>query len=138
MIETVDEKKIANKMNKILLELKRPTPLNILIQVNTSHEDQKGGCMPKDVSDLVQHIIKECHALKFKGLMTIGSVDSSHKEGEPNPDFECLMRCKTALMNELQLDSCELSMGMSSDFIQAIIQGSTEVRIGSLIFGERH
>jgi pyridoxal phosphate enzyme (YggS family) len=127
--ETIDDVKVVNKMHKILLELKRETPLRVLIQVNTSKEDQKGGVSPLDVIPLIQHIQK-CNTLDFKGLMTIGSPE--HVQGR-NPDFDVLMECSKRVEKEMGI-RCELSMGMSADYVQAIIQGSTEVRIGSLLF----
>lgn len=49
-------------------------PLNIMVQVNTTQEPQKSGVEPKDASALVGHVMKDCPALKFAGLMTIGKL----------------------------------------------------------------
>lgn len=68
--------------------------------------------------------------------MTIGSPESSQLD--VNPDFELLKECKATIERELQLEGLELSMGMSDDFITAIRQGSTNVRVGSNIFGQRN
>lgn len=84
--------------------------------------------------------------------MTIGSVVSSSSE-ETNPDFEELVRNRDGLLEvlervaeekrvkegveEMRREGVELSMGMSGDFAQAIRQGSTNVRVGSSIFGAR-
>lgn len=135
VIETVDREKLANALNKQIEEMKRE-PLNIFIQVNTSNEEQKGGVSPKEVLNLVKFIIEKCPNLKLIGLMTIGSTESSHKEGK-NPDFETLVECKYMIEKDFKDLNLELSMGMSSDYLQAIEQGSTNVRVGSLIFGER-
>lgn len=86
--------------------------------------------------------------------MTIGSVESSTlaKTGVKNPDFEKLVETRASLVEvlqkevdekvtlaveEMKRDGLELSMGMSDDFVQAIEQGSTNVRVGSSIFGAR-
>lgn len=136
VVETVDREKLANTLNKLIEELKRE-PLNIFIQVNTSNEEQKGGILPKELPKLVQFVLEKCPNLKLTGLMTIGSTESSHKEGK-NPDFEVLVECKEKIEKEFSLKDLELSMGMSSDYLQAIEQGSTNIRVGSLIFGERN
>lgn len=71
--------------------------------------------------------------------MTIGSLEHSLKDDDLNPDFRCLIDCRKAICKRfgLDLDSFELSMGMSNDFEKAIEMGSTIVRVGSLIFGAR-
>jgi uncharacterized pyridoxal phosphate-containing UPF0001 family protein len=68
------------------------------------------------------------------GLMTIGSPQKS----SPNPDFDCLAKLRNQLELSLGLKNLELSMGMSDDYEQALLQGSTSVRIGSAIFGSRN
>ncbi|KAJ1547532.1 hypothetical protein HK096_002503, partial [Nowakowskiella sp. JEL0078] len=68
------------------------------------------------------------------GLMTIGSPE--HSEMEPNPDFLLLNELKVYIDGILGTN-LELSMGMSDDFENAIKLGSTNVRVGSLIFGGR-
>ena len=67
--------------------------------------------------------------------MTIGSPEAS--KHEVNPDFELLKRVKDEVEATLPVSNLELSMGMSDDFVLAIKQGSTNVRVGSSIFGSR-
>jgi uncharacterized pyridoxal phosphate-containing UPF0001 family protein len=69
--------------------------------------------------------------------MTIGSLGESHNR-EQNADFELLRKLKIEICEKLKLDSIELSMGMTSDFELAIEYGSTNVRVGSAIFGARY
>ena len=71
--------------------------------------------------------------------MTIGSVNESLNSQGLNQDFVNLIDCQKSLIKEFNLDEnkLELSMGMSQDFEKAIQMGSTSVRVGSLIFGER-
>jgi hypothetical protein len=71
--------------------------------------------------------------------MTIGSVNESLNSQGLNQDFLNLIDSQKSLINEFNLDEnkLELSMGMSQDFEKAIQMGSTSVRVGSLIFGER-
>ncbi|KPI39814.1 uncharacterized protein AB675_3514 [Cyphellophora attinorum] len=120
--------------------------LRIFIQVNTSGEENKSGVEPDsdELLTLAKCIRDDCsQTLKLQGLMTIGAIARSQaaKEGEENEDFVKLKEVRTWLAKELGLDGgeeeLELSMGMSDDFESAIRLGSSEVRIGSTIFGER-
>jgi len=132
MIETVDSQKLASILNKTWEGLH---PLNIMVQINTSGEESKSGIEPSDVSDLVEYVLKECPKLHFSGLMTIGRPAPSPDQ----PDFKLMVELRKHVCEKfgLSLDDVELSMGMSSDYKVAIEMGSTNVRIGSVIFGER-
>ena len=134
-IETLDSVKKASILNNSLQG--RADKLNVFIQVNTSQEDTKNGVGPEEVLEIARHVCSNCNNLSLMGLMTIGSKAQSLANGL-NPDFEVLKKCRDTIMAELNLNFLELSMGMSSDFEQAIAQGSTNVRVGSTIFGERN
>ncbi|CAG9772861.1 unnamed protein product [Ceutorhynchus assimilis] len=139
LIETLDSKKLATQLNKNWPNFSPPdTKLNVFIQVNTSQEDQKNGINPSEVNSLAEYILKDCKNLNLKGLMTIGVYDYDMTLG-PNPDFVCLKKCRDDCCKELGLDwrDLELSMGMSTDYEMAIELGSTNVRVGSSIFGAR-
>jgi len=115
--------------------------LKVMVQVNTSGEEEKSGCEPKDTLQLCKHIRESCPHLKLQGLMTIGAIARSvatTAENE-NEDFVCLKdtRDEVAKGLSIQSEDLELSMGMSGDYEGAIAMGSNEVRIGSTIFGER-
>ena len=73
------------------------------------------------------------NTIEISRLMTIGRPDSVE-------DFVSLVELRVALTKDLQLplNSLELSMGMSADFDKAITYGSTNIRVGSKIFGDRH
>jgi PLP dependent protein len=133
LVETVDSVKKAVTLNKACSE--RSTRLGIMLQVNTSGEESKGGLEPSECIEAAKSVIETCPMLELKGLMTIGSVAGSAQS--PNPDFECLKRCKAEIEQTLQVTGLKLSMGMSDDFETAIRQGSTNVRVGSSIFGGR-
>jgi PLP dependent protein len=116
--------------------------LNVHVQVNTSGEDSKSGCAPgADTVELCRLIVEKCPNLHLLGLMTIGAIARSvatTPENE-NEDFDCLRGQRDLVAQELKLeaDKLELSMGMSEDFEGAIAMGSSEVRVGSTIFGIR-
>lgn len=146
-VESVDSEKKATLLNKGRVErntrLNDTEPLRVFIQVNTSGEDSKSGVAPDspELVSLARHIRDSCDALRLQGLMTIGAIARS-KATTPeteNEDFICLRETRDKLAEQLgvQKEELELSMGMSEDFEGAIRQGSSEVRVGSTIFGER-
>lgn len=102
----------------------------VLIEVNTSKEAQKSGVFLEGVGTFARAVI-ECPHVRLRGLMTIG----------PNvEDANAIRDCFRALrkaQDELNLGLDRLSMGMSGDFEMAIREGSTHVRVGSLLFGDR-
>ncbi|KAL4441034.1 hypothetical protein ABPG77_010465 [Micractinium sp. CCAP 211/92] len=134
MLETVDSEKLANKLDSTVAALGRE-PLPVLVQVNTSGEESKYGVEPKDCVALATHIHESCKHLRLAGLMTIGMPDYSSRP----ENFACLSDCRKAVAEALGLPEAELelSMGMSGDFEQAVEMGSTNVRVGSTIFGAR-
>jgi len=133
MVETVDSIKLANSLNKSCKQLRTTEQLAIMVQVNTSGEESKSGIGLEKVVDLVKHVRGSCEKLDLKGLMTIGAVGHSGEK-----DFEKLKECRDRVCSELGIqEKLELSMGMSSDYELAIRMGSTNVRVGSTIFGER-
>ena len=161
-IQTLTSAKAATALNKALPE-DRSSPLNVLLQVNTSGEDQKSGVPPLtagtpeaevDSSELVQvakHILAECPRLRLQGLMTIGSLAESLTKEKENEDFARLVSTRDVLEGALARAGFPresgkwgdgegrllLSMGMSSDFEAALAAGSDIVRVGTGIFGAR-
>ncbi|XP_057340846.1 pyridoxal phosphate homeostasis protein isoform X1 [Microplitis mediator] len=140
IIETVDSNKLASALDTAWTKYRKndDNKLNIMVQVNTSKEEEKSGCDLSEASSLVKHVIENCKNLKFLGIMTIGAYGYDPSNG-PNPDFVSLRQCRDDICKELNLvrDQVELSMGMSTDYEHAIELGSTNVRVGSAIFGER-
>lgn len=109
-------------------------PLNVCIQVNISHESTKSGVLLQDVSALMENI-RVMPRLRLRGLMVIP---------EPSLDFDQQRKAFHAIKNLLDqinqihglfLDT--LSMGMSDDYIAAIAEGATIIRLGTAIFGSR-
>ncbi|GAV61246.1 Ala_racemase_N domain-containing protein [Cephalotus follicularis] len=134
MVESVDDQKIANHLDRAVASLGRK-PLKVLVQVNTSGEESKFGVEPSGCVELAKHVSMGCPSLEFCGLMTIGMLDYSSTP----ENFKTLSNCRSEVCKALGMpeEQCELSMGMSNDFEQAIECGSTNVRIGSTIFGAR-
>lgn len=138
-IETIDSLKKAHKLNEARIKFQPDAPkINCLLQINTSLEDQKSGLVEEnDIFNLVEFFqSNECTNINLIGLMTIGSWNTSHEDGKENKDFTNLVNWKQKIDAKFTTN-LKLSMGMSADFKQAIKQGSTEVRIGTDIFGVR-
>lgn len=130
-VQTVDRPKLV-----AALAHHRPAalaPLNVLIQVNIDDEASKSGCRLQDIAALAAAIAAQPR-LRLRGLMAIPA---------PEPDFErrrAAFRLMAAHFSALRaghptLDT--LSMGMSEDFVTAIEEGATMVRVGSALFGPR-
>ncbi|KAF5742146.1 proline synthase co-transcribed bacterial protein [Tripterygium wilfordii] len=134
MVESVDDEKIANNLDRVVGSIGRK-PLKVLVQVNTSGEATKYGMEPSGCVELAKHVSLDCPNLEFCGLMTIGMPDYTSTP----ENFKTLANCRSEVCKALGIpeEQCELSMGMSNDFEQAIEMGSTIVRIGSTIFGAR-
>ena len=123
VIETIDREKIATEIAK-KFHSKTKTK-RFYIQVNTGNEPQKSGINPLDADAFIKYCVKDL-TLPIVGLMCIPPISE-------DPSMHFLLLQKIAQRNDLR----ELSMGMSSDFEDAIKFGATSVRIGSLLFGER-
>jgi len=122
-IHSLDNLKLAEKISE--QQKKRNKYLKIFIQVNIGNEDQKSGIDPKDLKDFYNKCILDLK-LDIIGLMCIPPQES---------DVKKYFKQMFDLKNSLGLK--ELSMGMSSDYIEAIEHGATFVRLGSKIFGNR-
>ena len=121
-IHSVDNKKLAKKISDE--EIKQNKKIKIFIQVNIGKEEQKSGIDPSNLLDLYNYC-KELD-LKVVGLMCIPPFNE-----EPDKYFKEMKN----LSEKLSLT--ELSMGMSSDYLNAALNSSTYLRIGSGIFGFR-
>ena len=113
-------KKISSEQNKINKRIK------LFIQLNIDNEKQKSGILVNELEDFYQSLIKELN-LDIVGLMCIPDVQKKSSEA-----FASMKN----LADKLGLK--EISMGMSSDYLDAIDYGSTFVRIGTKIFGKRN
>ncbi|MGE8566167.1 MAG: YggS family pyridoxal phosphate-dependent enzyme [Achromobacter sp.] len=134
-VQSLDRADLAEALHRRLVNEGRT--LDVLVQVKTSTEPSKFGMAPEDVSAFLRRIAAEFPTLRVQGLMTL-AVNSS----DPEPVRACF-RALRELRDSLLAENIEgvsldrLSMGMSGDFELAIEEGSTEVRIGTAIFGAR-
>ena len=123
VIETIDREKIAIEIAKNLYQKSKTK--SFYIQVNTGNEPQKSGIDPLEADTFISYCIKDLK-LPIVGLMCIPPISEE-------PSIHFLFLQKIANRNKLP----ELSMGMSSDYKDAIKFGATSVRIGSHLFGKR-
>ncbi len=130
-VQSVDREKIANRLSE-----QRPVdldPLNICIQVNLSQEESKSGVVIEQCAELCATVAKLPN-LSLRGLMAIPAPLSEFDEQR-----QCFHELALAF-RELadEHDSMDtLSMGMSGDYIAAIAEGATMVRLGTALFGPR-
>ena len=132
-VHSIDRLKIAER-----LSAQRPTglpPLQVCVQVNISDETSKSGCSPDAALALCRAIASLPH-IKLRGLMAI--PEATDDPATQHRHFEALRQLMAdinAASPTLSLDT--LSMGMSDDLEAAIAEGTTIVRVGSAIFGQR-
>jgi len=130
-VQSVDRRKLVAALAR-----HRPAgraPLNVLIQVNIDDESSKHGCAPQDVDALAEAIGAE-PALCLRGLM---AIPAPWPEAERRRDAFVRMRTLFDSLAARHPQADTLSMGMSSDYAEAIAQGATLVRIGTALFGAR-
>ena len=132
LIHSVDSLKLAEVINEQAVKHNRK--IDILVQVNTSNEDQKSGIEPEEAGDLCSAISKLGN-INIKGLMTIGMFTDD--EDIIRNNFKALKTVYDEL-KRVYSSFQYLSMGMTSDYRIAIEEGANMLRIGSAIFGYRN
>jgi len=133
MIESVDSLPLLEKINSCAE--KNGKIMNVLLEYNTSGEESKSGFQSEDsLFGCIEQAIKMKY-IRLKGLMTVGPLEHPERTEEAFSFLHSLFeRCREKYSLS---DFDVLSMGMSHDWELAVRQGSTEVRIGTAIFGER-
>ena len=130
-VHTIDSLKIAEKLNEA-----RPSsrgPLNICLQVNIDNEETKSGILKEEIDDFLTNLTA-LKNIKTRGLMIIPKPrDTVEEQSEIFSDLRLKLDSLKSRFPELDT----LSMGMSSDYLAAIQEGATIIRIGTGIFGAR-
>lgn len=128
MIHSVDSVRLAEQ-----IQLHSTVPIDVCLQVNTSHETSKFGVSPSEVRGHIE-AIRHMPRLRLRGLMTLGPLT------EDCDAIRSAFRLLGHLFDEVRSsvpDADTLSMGMSGDFEIAIEEGATHVRVGTALFGPR-
>jgi pyridoxal phosphate enzyme (YggS family) len=132
MIHSVDSVRIAHTLDRLAIE--RGLRVRVLLEVNTSGEANKHGVSPQEAQAAGNELVG-LGALDWAGLMTIGPLSGG--ESETRACFRTLAHLAGELRKATGRLLPVLSMGMSDDFEAAIEEGSTLVRVGRGITGER-
>lgn len=138
MIESVDSLSLLGKINNAAQRCDKV--MDVLLEFNTSNEEAKSGFSTKDeLFDCIE-ASKDLSNVRIRGLMTVGPIDCdpSKKDELTDKAFKELVQLKAECTERYpDIDFGILSMGMSGDYMIGVRNGSTEVRIGTAIFGPR-
>lgn len=137
LIHGVDSWKVLNEINKQAEKAAKKTAC--LLQVHIADEETKFGFSEEELIDLISgNELQNLHNVQIAGLM--GMATYTEDENQVRKEFRSLKILFDKIKSEYFSDDdafCELSMGMSQDYQIAIEEGSTMIRIGTSIFGER-
>ena len=131
-IQSVDSRKLLDALERAAAEAERN--LAVLLQINAGRDPAKFGCELEDAPALLEHALT-CTHLRVEGLMTIAPLDDDPAVAART--FDALRGCRDALAERFRVSLPELSMGMTGDLDAAVRAGSTQVRIGTALFGVR-
>ena len=132
VIQTVDSIKLAGRINSICKESQ--TRQHIYLQVNTGEDLNKHGISVKNANSVAQEITK-MENLILEGIMTIPPYNMATKELKMI--YRKTRKIRDKIRSTINEDCQNLSMGMSNDYEMAIAEGSTHIRIGTGLFGQR-
>src|SRR6478735_6095481 len=131
-IQSVDSSKLLTVLDRTAGELGRK--LAVLLEINAGDDPAKFGAAPAEASALLEFALKLPH-LQVDGLMTIAPL--SDDQAVARRCFARLRELRDELAPRFGVPLRELSMGMSGDFEAAIAEGSTQVRVGTALYGNR-
>jgi hypothetical protein len=134
VVQTVDDAKLAEALNRRAEAAHRK--MGVMIQMNLAGEEQKSGISENEVERLVV-AIRDLPSLKLLGMMTMPPFFDDPDRARPYFGRLRVLREKLMGSGILTPEMSELSMGMSGDFEVAVEEGSTLVRIGTMLFGPR-
>ncbi len=135
LIQSVDSVKLANEIAKQSSKHNKKT--DILVEVNIGREENKSGVFPENLEELLCEI-SQIEGISVKGLMAIPPIcDNKHKISKYFNNMHNIF----IDISQKKLDNISmtiLSMGMSADYYEAILEGANMVRVGSSLFGARN
>ena len=134
MIQSVDSLRVAQAIDRCSHELGIVTP--ILVEVNIGGEEAKSGVAPDELERLLYDLCP-LDGIHVQGLMTVPPILSKEREKREifSKMYQLFVDIRAKKLDNMSMT--ELSMGMSGDYREAILEGSTMVRVGSALFGER-
>lgn len=132
-IESVDSSSLAKELHRI--SSSNGTKLDVMVEVNVGSDPDKFGVTAEALPILVETILTKCPSLSLTGFMTV--LPLGLDESGSRSLFAKLRDLRDVMEERFGCRFRDLSMGMSGDFEYAVMEGSSVVRIGSAIFGER-
>jgi pyridoxal phosphate enzyme (YggS family) len=132
-VHALDGPQVADALDAAAAE--RSTRLRVLVQVNTAPDLERHGVRPEELPALVRHLAG-CGSLALDGLMTIAPPHAAPDETRRH--FRLLRELRDDTAEALGLELVHLSMGMSEDFLIAVEEGATLLRLGRALFGSRN
>lgn len=136
MIQSVDSVHLAEAISKAAQNTEKGT-MDVLVEVNIGGEESKSGISPEGLDELLSEIAG-FPGIRVRGLMAIPPIltEETKKREIFSQMRKLFIDIRGKFVDNVSMDI--LSMGMSSDYVEAVLEGSTMVRIGSSLFGERH
>lgn len=131
-VQSVDSEKLLNHLDNAAAALGKVLP--VLLQINAGRDPAKFGAELEDAPRLLEHALTKKN-LRIDGLMTIAPLSQDMAVAERT--FTTLRELRDTLAAQFNVPLLELSMGMSGDLEAAVLAGSTQVRIGSALYGSR-
>lgn len=132
LIQTLDRIELAQKIQK--QAEKEDLIVPVLIEINIGKESTKGGIAPEKLEEFIEKI-KEFKRIKVKGLMCLPPYKENPEEVRPY--FQEMRKLFERIKPYMDSEFNELSMGTSNDYLIAIEEGATIIRIGEALFGKR-
>lgn len=134
MIQSVDSIRLAEEIEKECA--KKNIIMPILAEINVGYEESKSGISPEETEEFLKELAKFNH-LKVRGLMAIPPASDDKEIIIKNfkKMSQIYLDIKEKMLDNISMDI--LSIGMSNDYKEAVLCGSTMVRVGSLVFGHR-
>ena len=131
-VHSIDRMKVASKLDQACEHLNKN--MSVLIQVNIDNEPTKSGVKTEDVLTFAKEINSHCSNLELRGLMFMPNINASNKDKLKT--YANIQSLQTSL-KEILPNCTELSLGTSGDYEEAIVAGSSMVRIGETLLGPR-
>ena len=134
MIQSVDSERLALAIGKASQTLGITT--DILLEVNVGREPQKSGVLPEELEGLLE-TVSNISGVSVQGLMTVPPILETEYEKRKifSEMYQLFVDIRDKKLDNINMNI--LSMGMSGDFTEAILEGATTVRVGTAIFGRR-
>lgn len=130
LLHSLDRVSLADELQRELSKQSRA--IDALLEIHATGEATKHGCAPEEAAALLAHVQHKCPLVRVRGLMAMGPLG-----GDPKPVFAAVAALRDRLRASSGLPLPQLSLGMSGDLEAAVAAGSTLLRIGTAVFGER-